>query len=297
MIPRFLSERFQPKGELVVLAPSSGRTGDSLPIEMSLRSQEDLRPRQVRIELVGRETYFERQRDTDSRRRSQTRIVKREAEFSREFHVLERDFLLASGMEQDWSTSISVPVDAPSTCRGELVDIRWVLRGVVDVLRRPDLVGEVPLQVYRQDRVYTMENVSGDTTSMTTMGFEECNLILTLGKLSLTAGEALQGNFQLEMVKELSVRGIKVQLVQMEDAGARDSREVVFSELISGPVSFNPYETHSFDFVLVLPPEAPPTAYSPHSSLRWRAEVVLDRPMRTDYSASKEVIVLWVPDG
>jgi hypothetical protein len=129
---------------------------------------------------------------------------------------------------------------------------------------------------------------------MVTRGFEECSLLLTLEQSALAQGEALQGNFRLETVKEFSVRGIIIQLVQVEDVGARDNEEVVARERLAGPVTFSLHETFSSGFVLALPLHAPPTAHSPHCSLGWRVEAILDRPMRTDFSIGKEVYV-YVP--
>jgi hypothetical protein len=99
MIPRFFNERFQPKGELEVVVPSSGRAGASLLVEVRLRLQEEVEPRQARIELVGREIYYERRTETDSRGHSRTRIAKKEADFSRVSLVLEKEFRPAPGTE------------------------------------------------------------------------------------------------------------------------------------------------------------------------------------------------------
>jgi hypothetical protein len=117
---------------------------------------------------------------------------------------------------------------------------------------------------------------------------------LTLEQSALAQGEALQGNFRLETVKEFSVRGITIQLVQVEDARAGDNEEVAAREHLAGPVTFSLHETFSSGFVLALPLHAPPTAHSPHYSLAWRVEVILDQPMRTDFSIGKEVYV-YVP--
>jgi hypothetical protein len=294
MLPRFLSERFQPKGNLEVVVPSTGRAGDSIPVEVHLRLQENVEPRQARIELVGRETYYERRTDTDSRGHSRTRIVKREADFSRLSQTLEREFQLVSGTEYYWSASIAIPPDAPSTCRGKLIDIRWVVKGVLDVPKRRDLVQQVPIQVQGQDTAPAPGNGGGNTSTLAMEGFEECNLILMLEQGALTQGQNLQGRFQMEAMKEFSVRAISVQLVQVENAGARDSKEVAVRECLSEPASFRPHESYSYDFVLTMPLEAPPTASSPHSSLAWWVEAILDRPLRTDFSVGKEVYV-YVP--
>ena len=291
MIPRFFNERFQPKGELEVVVPSSGRAGASLPVEVRLRLQEEVEPRQARIELVERETYYERRTETDSRGHSRTRIVKKEADFSRVSLVLEKEFRPAPGTEHYWSASIAIPSDAPSTCRGKLVDIHWMLKGVLDVPNRRDLVQEVPLQVQGQDTAPAPWGNSGDIPKMVSKSFEECIFLLTVDQAALAQGEALQGHFQLEAAKEFSVRGIAIQWVQVEDAGARDNEEVVARERLAGPVTFSLHETFSSGFVLALPLQAPPTAHSPHSSLGWPVEAILDRPIRTDFSMGKEVYV------
>jgi hypothetical protein len=157
MIPRFLSGRFQPDGELEVVVPSRGRAGDSLPVEVRLRLQEEVEPRQAQIELMGRETYYERRTETDSRGHSRTRIVKKEADFSRVSQILEKEFRPAPGTEHYWSASIAIPPDVLSTCRGKLVDIRWMLKGVLDVPNRRDLVQEGPSRSKGRNRPCSVE--------------------------------------------------------------------------------------------------------------------------------------------
>ena len=120
--------------------------------------------------------------------------------------------------------------------------------------------------------------------------FGEVTLILKAPPVA-SAGDTLKGQLTLQIKEKLSIRSIRVELVQVEEAGARKADEVISTTQISGAASFNQNESPSFEFSLDIPAEAPPTVICRHSNLRWKVRAVIDRKMKTDFNVEQELLV------
>jgi hypothetical protein len=283
---------FKPKAQINLQAPNSGRPGANLPAEIRLLPLEEIHPREIRLELTGIETYYRTETTHGPKGQVQTRIVKREESFTKEVQSIIQQPVLITGAEQSWKTSMIVPPDAAPTARGKLVNIQWGLKTVVDVTMRADQSAELPFRVFR---IPPQTGNSINTLPVVTT-YDDCTLSLEAPGIA-AAGETLIGHLRLETKCSLQVRGIRVELKRVEDAGARKSDEILMNQELSGAVSFSPYEAKSFDLALAIPADAPPTAISPHSSLRWKIKVSLDRRLRKDFNIEQEVLVYNAPEA
>jgi len=147
MVSKFLSK---PNVEIEVQSQNELIPGTSLPAEVQLTAQEQIEARQVRLELIGTETYYERQTSHDSRGRTSTRTVRRHGTINRIIETVSEEQTFLPGEIKRWQASLQLPSDTPPTCRGKLVDIHWTLRAVLDVPKRRDQSQEVPVHILCQ---------------------------------------------------------------------------------------------------------------------------------------------------
>jgi len=277
MVFKFL---FKPKVKIEIQSQHKSLPGALLPLQIQLTTREEIKAQGVRAEIVGEEIYYKREY-----RRHGVHYVKRDETFASIIQTVAEQPTFIQGAEQKWSSSIQLPSDAPPTCHGKLVNIRWTLKAVLDVPKRPDQSQEMPLHVLcPSPQVSNMSVLPAEKT------FDDVILNLKAPQVA-SAGETLVGQLTLQMKDKLSVQGIRVELVRAEDAGARKADEVISTAQISGAASFNQHEAPSFEFFLDIPAEAPPTARSPHSNLCWKIKAVIDRKMKTDFNVEQEVLV------
>lgn len=262
--------------------------GTSIPVSVNLTPHEEVKPREVRVELVGQEIYYVRQTYTDSKGHVHTRVVRKNNTFARIARTVAQQPVLFTGAEQRWRTTLAVPPDAPPTSKGKLVNISWTIKAVMDVPMRHDQSEEIPIQIL------SIPPQSGDGMTAEKI-FDDCVLNLEAPFIA-GADETLIGALVVQTKQNLKVRGIRVELIQSEDAGARKSEQVISEQQISGAVSLNPYESPSYKFALAIPAGAPPTAISPHSSLRWFVRATLDRRLRRDFNVQQQLLIYHAPD-
>ena len=288
MILPFLSKA---KAELEMHAEERCLPGAHLPVEVRLRLKKELKPRQLRLELVGQERYYVRKLTRIGSRQQEEQVV---ATFARLSHVVAEQGSFGPDADQRWNISLPVPLDAPPSCRGQLVNVCWTLRAILDVPSRRDQVKEMSLQVLNTAPIHIANSRADGSPPSTEKSFEECTLTLESPQV-LAPGALLLGRIRIQMMHRLQVRGIRVELVQHEEAGDSSTERIVKSKKLSGQAVFNPNESHCFEFSLILSPDAPPTMVSPHSSLRWRVLAVLDRRMRTDFNVEQDVYIHNAP--
>ena len=273
---------FGPKGKLALKAQDSCLPGEPIPIGIQVTTENEIKPREVRAELVGEETFYV----TETRHSGghvSTQTVKKNEIFVRITETLAEQPSLYKGVEQKWGCFLQLPPEAPPTCRGKLVNIRWKLKAVLDVPKRIDLSQEKSLIVFCQPR-----DSSGTSGAPAERTFSEVTLILEAPP-GASAGDTLLCHLTLQTKEKLSIRGIRGELVRIEEAGVRRADEVVSKTQVSGAGSFWPDESPEFEFYLDIPAEAPPTANCRRSSLRWKVRVVIDRRMKTDFNLEQEL--------
>ena len=123
---------FGPKGKLALQAQDSCLPGELIPIGIQVTIANEIKPREVRAELVGEETFYV----TETRHSGghvSTQTVQKNEIFASLIETLAEQPSLYKGVEQKWGCFLGLPSEAPPTCRGKLVNIRWKLKAVLDV--------------------------------------------------------------------------------------------------------------------------------------------------------------------
>jgi hypothetical protein len=275
MVFKFL---FKPKGKIEIQAQDNSLPGAQLPLEIRVTTEEKVEPREIRAELVGEETYY-------LRARGKLHHSKLNYTFARIIQKVAEHPALLQQSEQKWGSSIQIPADTLPTCCGKWVNIRWKLKAVLDVPNRADLSHGKPFHIsclppQSSDMpVLPAEKIFGQVT------------LMLKAPRAISAGNTLKGQLVLQIKDNLSISGIRVELVRVEKAGSRDADEVISIAQVSGEASFNQNGSPSFAFSLDMPADAPPTAIGMFSSLRWKVRAVIDRNMKTDFNVEQELLV------
>jgi hypothetical protein len=275
---------FKPKGKLVLQAQDISLPGELVPLDIRVTAEEEIKPNAVRAELVGEERYFKTEMRGDGKGHSRPHTVEKNETFTRIVQLVAEQPDLSQGMEHKWNSSVQLPADAPCTCRGKLVNIRWTLKAILDVPKRADLSQEKPLHVFCRP--------PGGATPVPTAEktFGEVSLSLK-APAGAVAGTSLKGQLTLQITDKLTIRSIRIELVQVEVAGTRREDTVVATAQVSGETAFSPLESPSFSFSLPIPADALPTSVCTHSSLRWKVKAVIDRKMKSDFNVEQELQV------
>jgi hypothetical protein len=282
MVFKFLSK---PKATINIAAQNRVLPGALLPVGIRLNAQEEIKAREVRAELVGEETYYVKETHHDSKGHTSTRLVQKTNTLARITQTVADQSTFLRGTEQHWSLSLQLPPDAPPTCIGKLVNIRWSLKTVIDTPNRPDTSQEVPLTVLcLPPQASRINELPAEKV------FNDVGMNLEIPPLA-SPGETLIGRLNLQMKDKVNTQGIRIELVQNEDTGARSAVEVVAKTEISGSTSYGEFDAPSLEFSLNIPAEAPPTAQSFHSSLHWRVKAVVARRLRSDFNVEREVFI------
>ena len=248
MVFKFLSK---PNAKIEIVSQNKVLPGTLLPVEIRLTAQEDIKAREVRVELVGEETYYIKETHRDSKGHTSTQVVRKTDTIARIAKTVAEQPTFGNGSMQRWEVSLQLPSNAPPTCRTKLINIQWKLKAVLDVPKQPDQSQEMPLYVL-------CPCPQADTATMP-LGekiFNDVAVNVVVPQVA-SPGETLVGRLTLKIKDKLNVQGIRAELVQIEDAGARQADEVIVKTDISGAIEFNQGEDRSFDFYLNIKDSVP----------------------------------------
>lgn len=261
-------------------------TGTTVPVEVAVCPREQLNPREVRVELAGAETYYVAVAEG-----RHAVLVKKSTVFTRTSFTIKDQPSFPPGVTTSRKLNIQIPVDATPSSYGKEVYVCWTLKAILDLPRRPNLVKEIPVQVMNTP----IRNVKAMADLPQEQSYKDCILSLEVPFTTASKG-AVSGSLKLKALRKFQVRGIRIELRQIENvSGGVDVNDVIAQQDLSGPISINANDSPSFDFTLPIPPDAPPTAVTPHSRLRWQLRATLDRRMQRDIGIKQDVIIYSVP--
>ncbi|MFC1924817.1 hypothetical protein ACFLXA_05605 [Chloroflexota bacterium] len=260
-------------------------TGATVQVEVAVCPQEQLNPRELRLELVGTETYY-----VEMLQGKRSVQVKKAGEFTRVSYNIKDQPSFPPGVTTTRKFNIQVPIDAPPSSYGKEVNVCWTLKAILDLPKRVNLVKEITVQVMS----IPIRTKKAMTDLPQEKSYKDCILGLEVPNTTVSKG-AISGSLQVKALRKFQFRGIRVELRQIENVTGRvEVNNVVAQQDLSGPISLNVTDSPSFPFSLPLPANAPSTTVTPHSSLRWQLRAVLDRKMRRDIDVERDVIICAV---
>ena len=275
---------------LEVYAPATAVPGESMEVEVKFQPRPELHARQVRVELVGNEEVYQSHGKSGVSATTNT--------FTRVESVIQGESTFLEGFQERWLACIRVPDGAPPSCKGHITEISWEMRAIVDIpnprrlQRRPDLIQTSPLIVFGVPQSGTPNKVKSST-------FSEGYLHLEFPAEAIADKGLIQGQLRIEVERPFDARGVRIELVMLEEAGIK-SRDTVHEEYrIEDSASYKALDNPSYQFSLKCPASTMTTVDCPQASskLVWVVRAVIDRRFREDDHIVGPVRILNVPQS
>lgn len=213
---------------------------------------------------------------------------------------------MPAGQTRVLSGSLSVPSDGPASVRGDLIDVGWSVRCVLQAAGG---------QIIKRERLIDVQ--SWGQSSATDIAHPPVaeNLghvaleFIALSSRVLEPGTPLTGILRIRARDEISTRGVRVQLVRCEevwggpgqnaDPDASESEGYRHSEAVMAAVTVGPAGTLTPGTVVDLPftLETPTGLPAPSLTIgnlhvRWEVRAVVDLPLRRDPRLSLDLLAV-----
>ena len=232
--------------------------GSTFNTRITLVPHEDFYVRTGRVELVTVETFWQGMgegRASHLRRKTVQQVYVSES-FLNEVEVL-------NGIPYEKGLSLSVPAGSPPTIKGEIVEISWMLRAIVDIARSAERLSGGFTSIERERPISVKPALGPDTLgagkeSTASHEYEgKCTLSLscTPGRI----GEALSGTLTAEVWRNLNVHEVRVELGYVEAAGDKKETTMVGREVLQKNISLLANEIYDWPFQVQIPEGLVPT--------------------------------------
>jgi sporulation-control protein spo0M len=266
--------------------------GDTVNTRISLSSDKEFKFQEGRVALLYQEKYQYRtiHHRTDSQGHHHTEDVLRwqtnDQELAR--HVFLRETTLSQGSAQDFEFAAQIPVSAPPTYPGNIIQVRWLVKATLDRKLINDINVETPLVVLASP---TGTQTPGQFGLSNEPG--EARLILELPGTEWVAGETIEGILLVSPQKNFDATEVRVELEQTEWVPYdRGNQKVSVIELkLAGKTKFSAGETLRFPFQIQIPQPCSPSGSSQNWSVTWKLKGILARLLRKDTAVEQEIKV------
>ena len=213
---------------------------------------------------------------------------------------------IPAGETRVLSQSLSVPDDGLASVRGDLIDIGWSVRCVLQAAGG---------QIIKRERLIDVQ--SWGQTSATDIGhppigahLDQIGLeFIALSSRVLEPGTPLTGVLRVRAHDEIATRGVRVQLVRCEevwggpghtaDPDASESEgyrhsEAVVSAVTVGPAGMlTPGSVADLPFAVLTPAGLPaPSLSIGNLHVRWEIRAVVNLPFRSDPQLSLDLLAV-----
>jgi len=212
----------RPNAEMTIeLTEGPHRLGQPISGRITLLPSESLQVREGNLLLICTETYLQKVRRT-------TRMGSAETEESSTTVLREISHPIFFGTEianlvpYVSDLNVTLPLSAPPTVKGVVVDVGWKMRATLDVARARDITEEIEVVILPPpgDSAAGGSALSTQATSTET-GFEACVLSISLDSSRVCVSETVRGVLKIHAIQDLNVASCKLELTHTERAGSR----------------------------------------------------------------------------
>ena len=265
--------------------------GDVVTVRVAIGGQPDDRVQGARVELACKNRFRKREREYNSDGPDHERTVTREETFVAVWQPLPAapDGPVALG---EHTVQLQVPPDAPPTAyepEGFGSMVKWEVRAILD--RRmgfdPDATIEVGVFSLPHQYAHWAQSPPVAKSHEVPMGFDQ------LSARVLRPGEQITGVLTVDPRESAKARTVRVQL-QRRRTDTPDNlqdNETATEVELARDVKLEAGQSLQYPFQIPLPEGVPPTFAAAKSYMRWYLEAVVDRKMRSDFTAEAEVVV------
>ena len=213
---------------------------------------------------------------------------------------------IPAGQTRVLTGSLSIPTDGPASVRGDLIDVGWSVRCVLQAARG---------QIIKRERLIDVQSWGQSSATdiahppigehLGQVGLE----FIALSSRVLEPGTPLTGILRVRPSDEIATRGVRVQLVRCEEVwggpgqeanpDASESEGYRHSEAVMAAVAVGPAGLLTPGTVVDLPfaVETPAGLPAPSLSIgnlhvRWEIRAVVDLPLQFDPQLSLDLLAV-----
>jgi hypothetical protein len=263
--------------------------GETVRVRVRVETEDDLAVEEGRVELIAtnRYTYRDRDRDRDGDRTSR-QVTTSEDEVAAVARFLEAGTIAPGATEHE--AALPLPAAAPPTGTGEIAAVAWKVRAALGVPRANDPDAETPIAVLAPAAAHA-DRAARPAEESDPLAFA---LAFELPPRSVRAGQAIAGTLRLEPREEIELREVRVELVRREEVARGDgntAETVVETARVEGEARLAGGEARSYPFAVTVTADACPCLQTRRTRVRWLLRAVLNRPLRSDYTAAVDLNV------
>lgn len=266
--------------------------GDVITVRVAVAGQPDDRVQGARVELACKNRYHKREREYNSDGPDHERTVTREETFVAVWQPLPTDPGGGPVAFGEHTVTLQVPPDAPPTAyepEGFGSMVKWEVRAILD--RRmgfdPDAMIEVQVFSLPHQYAHWAQSPPVAKSHEVPMGLEQ------LSTRILRPGDQITGVLTVSPRESAKARTVRVQLQRRrtDTPDNMESQETATQVELARDLKLEAGQTLQYPFQIPLPQGVPPTFAAAKSYMRWYLEAVVDRKMRSDFTAEAEVVV------
>jgi hypothetical protein len=266
--------------------------GETVHARISLAGDKELKFQEGRVALLYQEKYQYRTvtRRTDAQGHSHTEQVLRWQTNDQEVNrlVFLGETVLSEGSNQSFAFDAQIPVSAPATLPGNIIQVSWLVKATLDRKLINDVNAEAPLVVLVAPAGSQVRGSYGLSNEPA-----EAQMSLELPGTEWVAGETLQGTLLVTAQKNFDATEVRVEVEQTEyvsyDQGNQKVNTVPVK--LTGKTKFAAGETLRFPFRVQIPQPCCPSGSSNAWSVSWKLKGILARFMRKDSAVEQELKV------
>ncbi len=257
--------------------------GETVHAIISLKIDKEIIFQEGRVALLYQEKYQYRtiRHTTGSKGHGQTETAYlwqiNEQEIARQ--VFLNAATLPQGTAQTFRFDAQIPLSAPPTCPGNIIQVNWLAKATLDRKLSNDINAETPLLVLVSPKGTQTPGRYGQSNEP-----GEAQLALELPGTEWVAGETIDGILLVTPQKNFDATEVRVEVEQTEYVSYdRGNQKVnVVQTKLAGKTKFSAGETLRFPFQIKIPQPCSPSCSSNNWSVTWKLKGILARFLRKD---------------
>ena len=266
--------------------------GETVHARVSLDSDKELKFQQGRVALLYQEKFQYRAvtHRTDSQGHGHTEETfhwqTNDQEIARKVFLDETT--LPQGSAQAFGFDAQIPVSAPPTYPGTIIQISWSVKATLDRKLSGDINTITPLTVLVSPAGKQTPGQYGLSNEP-----DEAQLSLELPGTEWVSGETVQGQLLVSSQKNFDATEVRVEVEQTESVSydRGNLRVNTVKVKLAGKTKFTAGETSRFPFQVQIPQPCSPSGSSAYWSVTWKLKGGLARFLRKDTSVEEEIKV------
>lgn len=264
--------------------------GETINVEVGLATKKELKTEGGRVEFIRRESYqtlrIEENFDQDGYSHSSNR---RKREQSEEI-ISQFDFMGPGEVigQHSFSVQLDLPAGAIPTYAGKIIGVEWLVKAVIDRRHRLELNEEASVEIRLPSQPYVIHQQAGLSSKP-----KDVNLSFQLPDDSWDFYRPLTGNLLILPLKDINVKGYRVDLVRVESVpGPKDhiSTQIFEGESHNG-AELREGNSAVIPFQIEMPEPRLTTLQTENWSVSWQLKATLFRSWRKDTYLVDELLI------